>query len=101
MQTGLLIFQECFERVLEFFAKIWNGADKNDSLVDQRLVEGNDDKDFLNMHFYHSFADQCGTEECPERYEEMAASYTRQIEQRIGNLKKTLDIQLDICACDS
>lgn len=86
MQFGFLIFQECFERILKLFAKIWNGTDKDDSLVDQRFVEGNDDKDLLYVHFYHSLADQGGTEECPKRYQEMAARDASQVEQRIRNL---------------
>lgn len=98
MQSCLLIFQECFEGILEFFAKIWNGTDKNDGFIDQRLIERNDDKDFLYMHFYHSFTNQCGTEECPKWYQEMSTRYARQIEQRIWNLKCFITIIAVTCS---
>jgi predicted secreted Zn-dependent protease len=43
--------------------------------------------DFLEMHFDHSLADECRTEESPKWHQEMAASDSGEIEKWIWNLK--------------
>lgn len=87
MQACLLIGEECFEWLLETFAHPREQAEHIDRLVDQRLAERNDHKDFLNVHFDNGLAEQRGPEECPEWYEEMAARDASQVEQRIWYLQ--------------
>lgn len=39
------------------------------------------------MHLYDGFPNQSGTKEGPEGNQEMTASYSGQVKQRIGDLK--------------
>lgn len=89
MQTGLLISEECFEWLLEAWTDPWDESEHINRFVDQSLAERNDHKDLLNVHFDHSLAEQCGTEECPEGHEEMAAGNASQVEQWIWYLQMT------------
>ncbi len=59
--------------------------EQRDSRLQQRLVEGENHKDLLDVHLDDGLADERGPEEGPEGDEEMTAGDTGQVEQGIGN----------------
>lgn len=54
-------------------------------LLQARLVQ-NWNYTNLNMHLYDGFPNQSGTKKGPEGNQEMTASYSGQVKQRIGDL---------------
>ena len=52
--------------------------------LNQRLVEGQNDEQLLQVHLDHGLADQRGPEERPERHEKVPAGDPGQVEQRVG-----------------
>lgn len=87
MQTVLLILQECFKRLLETFANHRNEAQHVNGLFHQCFAERNNHEDLLNVHLYHSLAEQSGAEEGPEGNQEVATGDASQVKEWVGNLK--------------
>lgn len=87
MQMGLLVVEERLEGLLEHLADHGNVREQVNRLLDERLVERNHHKDLLDVHLDDGLADQRGPEERPEGDQEVAASDSRQIKQRIRNLR--------------
>ena len=86
MQFLFLLGQELLERRFQFGAKPRNFGQVWDHNCDKALVEGQNDEDFLYVHFDDSLANQGGPEKGPKWHQEMAARDTSQVEKGVGNL---------------
>ena len=87
MQFGFLFGNKLFEWSFQLAANARNFGQVGHHSRNQRLVKGQDDKDFLNVHLDHCFANECGTEKGPKRYQKMATSYASKVKQWIRYLK--------------
>jgi len=92
MQSLLLVLQEGLERLLQLVTEQRQRGQEIDGPLDQRLIEGDDHEDLLDVHLDHRLANQRGSEERPEWHQEVAAGDSCQIEQGIGNLQGTKHI---------
>ncbi len=59
--------------------------EQRDSRLQQRLVEGENHKDLLDVHLDDGLADERGPKEGPEGDKEMAAGDAGQVEEGVGN----------------
>lgn len=89
MELFLLLLQEGLEGLFQLGAHHWEQRQEPHGPCQQGLVEGNNNKHFLDVHLDDGLANQCGTKEGPEWNQEVPTGDASQIKQWVGNLKQT------------